>query len=308
MGKKIITLSGAATDVLYALFFRGALQSGELPSKSGAAQLRELGLAETRLTATAYGKVNHFTFLTAEGQEFAIKHLVNTRFGETVKQEYYSPLGVELECAQKALDEICEEILSSKAFEKLINGTPIHCQVHITDTMIGDAAVSANYSVKMNVNHDGKLHFAGMAVCIEGDQRKVVFEADRFKVNEAAQSASNNEETAFNGGLAFGGFPGAISHDGANPADGNNATAEPISSIASATGTATKTRLTDEMQELVLKAVRESDLFAALQAKIDAQTASVAGLQQAMHDAVNDAIRNALKPGGILWNARSRGI
>jgi hypothetical protein len=72
-------------------------------------------------------------------------------------------------------------------------------------------------------------------------------------VHEAAQSASNNEETAFNGGLAFGGFPGAISHDGANPADGNNATAEPISSIASATGTATKTRLTDEMQELVLK-------------------------------------------------------
>ncbi|MFH2275659.1 hypothetical protein ABK711_25205, partial [Enterobacter hormaechei] len=110
------------------------------------------------------------------------------------------------------------------------------------------------------------------------------------------------------GGLAFGGFPGAISHDGANPADGNNATAEPISSIASATGTATKTRLTDEMQELVLKAVRESDLFAALQAKIDAQTASVAGLQLAVRDVVNDALRNALKPGGILWNARSRGI
>ncbi|WP_407205303.1 phage tail tip fiber protein [Enterobacter cloacae] len=218
-----------------------------------------------------------------------------------MKQEYYSPLGVELECDQKALDEICEEIRSSKAFEKLINGTPIHCQVHITDTMIGDAAVSANYSVKMNVNHGGKLHVAGMAVCIEGDQRKVVFEADRFKVNEAAQSASNNEETAFNGGLAFGGFPGAISHDGANPADGNNATAEPISSIASATGTATKTRLTDEMQELVLKAVRESDLFAALQAKIDAQTASVVDLQQAMHEAVNDALRKALKPGGLLF-------
>jgi predicted methyltransferase len=34
---------------------------------------------------------------------------------------------------------------------------------------------------------------------------------------------------------------------------------------------------------------------------IDAQTASVVGLQQAMHDAVNDAIRNALKPGGLLY-------
>ncbi|MFH2271293.1 hypothetical protein ABK711_02545, partial [Enterobacter hormaechei] len=103
------------------------------------------------------------------------------------------------------------------------------------------------------------------------------------------------------GGLAFGGFPGAISHDGANPADGNNATAEPISSIASATGTATKARLTDEMQELVLKAVRESDLFTSLQTAIAAKAASTAGLQQAVNDAVSNAIRNALKPGGLLY-------
>jgi len=179
-------------------------------------------------------------------------------------------------------------------------------KVFIKDAFVGSCIVSANYNVKMNVDYGGKLHVAGMAGCIEGDQRKVVFEADRFKVNEAAQSASNNEETAFNGGLAFGGFPGAISHDGANPADGNNATAEPISSIASATGTATKTRLTDEMQELVLKAVHESDLFTSLQAKIDAQTASVAGLQLAVRDVVNDALRNALKPGGAIWSALGR--
>ncbi|MBE3302863.1 DUF1983 domain-containing protein [Enterobacter cloacae complex sp. P30U] len=153
--------------------------------------------------------------------------------------------------------------------------------------MIGDAAVSANYSVKMNVNHGGKLHVAGMAVCIEGDQRKVVFEADRFKVNEAAQSASNNEKTTFNVGLSFGGFPRAISHDKANPADGNNAT---------------KTSLNDEMCEAIISAVRESDLFASLQANIDAQTASVAGLQQAMNEAVTNAIKNALKPGGLLYN------
>ena len=72
MGQKIITLSGAATDVLYALFFRGALQSGDLPAKSGAAELLELGFAETRHTATEYQKENYFTFLTAEGQGFAI--------------------------------------------------------------------------------------------------------------------------------------------------------------------------------------------------------------------------------------------
>jgi hypothetical protein len=35
-------LSGAAGDVLHALFFRGALVDGDLPSKAGAAELREL--------------------------------------------------------------------------------------------------------------------------------------------------------------------------------------------------------------------------------------------------------------------------
>lgn len=200
----------------------------------------------------------------------------------------------------KALDE---EIRNSCALHGLKGGLFVDKigKACIHEALIGDGVVSANYIVKMNVNHGGKLHVAGMAGCIEGDQRKVVFEADRFKVHESAQSASNNEETAFNGGLAFGGFPGAISHDGANPADGNNATAEPISSIASATGTATKTRLTDEMQELVLKAVRESDLFTSLQTAIAAQESSTSDLKQALNDAVGDAIRNALKPGGLLY-------
>ncbi|MDX7049096.1 DUF1983 domain-containing protein [Enterobacter kobei] len=296
MGKKIITLSAVATDVLYALFFRGALKSSDLPAESGANELRELGFAETRHTATEYQKENYFTFLTAEGQEFAIKHLANTRFGV--------PAGGYIGCP---IDEPRDGINSYCPIEDFKWGWFVDKsgQAYIHKALIGDGVLSTGYNVKLNINNDGKEHAAGMAVGVEDGQSKVVFEADRFKVNEAAQSASNNEETAFNGGLAFGGFPGAISHDGANPADGNNATAEPISSIASATGTATKTRLTDEMQELVLKAVRESDLFAALQAKIDAQTASVVGLQQAMHEAVKDALRNALKPGGILWAAIS---
>ncbi|ADO67697.1 DUF1983 domain-containing protein [Enterobacter hormaechei subsp. xiangfangensis] len=159
-------------------------------------------------------------------------------------------------------------------------------EVFIKDAFIGSGIVSANYNVKLNINNVGKLHEAGMTLGVEDGQSNVEFMADRFKVHEAAQSASNNEETAFNGDLAFGGFPGAISHDGANPADGNNAT---------------KTSLNDEMCEAIISAVRESDLFASLQAKIDAQTASVAGLQQAMHEAVNDALRNALKPGGLLY-------
>lgn len=126
MGQKIITLSAAATDVLYSLFFRGALQSGDLPAKSGAAELRELGFAETRHTATEYQKENYFTFLTAEGQEFAIKHLVNTRFGVPVGQQYCSAItiGVELDTSavQKALDELDEKIRNSDAFKVLKDG------------------------------------------------------------------------------------------------------------------------------------------------------------------------------------------
>lgn len=200
MSEKIINLSGRATDVLYALFFRGALKSGDLPSKSGAAQLRELGLAETRLTATAYGKVNHFTFLTAEGQEFAIKHLVDTCFG--------------------------------------------------VPSVAGSVLIA------------GKLYSAGIGISVEGDQRQVVFETDRFNVQE---------------------------------------TAEPISSLAGSTGHAVAARLSDDMQELVLKAVRESDLFTSLQTAIAAQEASISGLQKAMVDAVHNAIRNGLKPGGLIY-------
>lgn len=80
MAKEVV-LSGGATDVLYALFFRGALGSGDLPAKSGAAELRQLGFAKTQYTCTEYQSENYFTFLTPEGQEYAIQHLADTRFG-----------------------------------------------------------------------------------------------------------------------------------------------------------------------------------------------------------------------------------
>ncbi|MCU8695886.1 DUF1983 domain-containing protein [Enterobacter cloacae] len=253
MSQKIIELSGAATDVLYALFFRGALQSGDLPAKSGAAELRELGFAETRHTATEYQKENYFTFLTAEGQEFAIKHLANTRFGV--------PAGGYIGCP---IDEPRDGINSYCPIEDFKWGWFVDKsgQAYIHKALIGDGVLSTGYNVKLNISNDGKEHAAGMAVGVEDGQSKVVFEADRFKVHEAASSIIEN---------------------------------------AVATSAKTKIRLGDEMKQAVIDAVRESDLFASLQAKIDAQTASVVGLQQAMHEAVNDAIRNALKPGGLLF-------
>ncbi|EPB0736160.1 DUF1983 domain-containing protein [Salmonella enterica subsp. enterica serovar Anatum] len=213
-------------------------------------------------------------------------------------------LRVELDTsgAQQAVDELDDKIRNSDAFKVLKDGWTFekngvliinNGEVFVTDAKIDDAVLSKSYSVKLNVAGKGKPHEAGMTLGVEGENSKVEFLADRYKVHEAAQSASNNEKTTFNVGLSFGGFHGAISHDKANPADGNNAT---------------KTSLNDEMCEAIISAVRESDLFAALPAKIDAQTASVVGLQQAMHEAVNDALRNALKPGGILWNTRSSGL
>ena len=276
MGQKIITLSGAATDVLYSLFFRGALQSGDLPAKSGSAELRELGFAETRHTATEYQKENYFTFLTAEGQEYAIKHLADTRFGKPVDKQYCSAItiGVELDTSdvQKTIDELDDKIRNSDAFKVLKDGWSFeksgvliinNGEVFVTDAKIDDAVLSKSYIVKLNVAGKGKPHEAGMTLGVEGEHSKVEFLADRFKVHEAASSIIEN---------------------------------------AVATSAKTKIRLGDEMKQAVIDAVRESDLFASLQANIDAQTASVAGLQQAMNEAVTNAIKNALKPGGLLYN------
>lgn len=65
---------------------------------------------------------------------------------------------------------------------------------------------------------------------------------------------------------------------------------------------ATKTRLTDDMREAVLDAVRESDLFKSINTTLNAQVSLTNRHQQGLHDAINDAIKNAVKPGGLLWN------
>ncbi|XTO70063.1 phage tail tip fiber protein [Enterobacter hormaechei] len=155
------------------------------------------------------------------------------------------------------------------SFEK--NGTLIinNGQVFINDAKIGGGVLSTNYSVKLNVAGKGKPHEAGMTLGVEKGQSNVEFMADRYTVHEAASSIIEN---------------------------------------AVATNAKTKIRLGDEVKQAVIDAVRESDLFATFQAKIDAQTASVVGLQQAMHDAVNDALRKALKPGGTIWTSLKRGF
>ncbi|ASA06908.1 hypothetical protein AM432_09625 [Enterobacter cloacae complex sp.] len=179
--------------------------------------------------------------------------------------------GVSSVDAGEIVEALDHEIRNSDAFKVLKDGWSFekngvliinNGQVFVTDAKIDDAVLSKSYSVKMNVAYKGKPHEAGMGLSVEGDQSKVEFLAERYTVQEAASSIIEN---------------------------------------AVATSAKTKFRLGDEMKQAIIDAVRESDLFASLQAKIDAQTASVVGLQQAMHEAVNDALLNALKPGGLLY-------
>ena len=177
MAEKIITLSGAANEVLYALFFRGALLSGDLPSKSGTAELRELGFAETRHTATEYHKENHFTFLTSEGQKFAIEHLVNTRFG---KQQYCASMmfGIEIDtsAAQKAIDELDQRIRDTVSFELIRNGVPFIKDATIASGAIHAAAIETPqpvtniYNISFDIMRD------------EPAQNKVTISTDKFEV------------------------------------------------------------------------------------------------------------------------------
>ncbi|HDT6071427.1 TPA: DUF1983 domain-containing protein [Enterobacter roggenkampii] len=138
-----------------------------------------------------------------------------------------------------------------------------HGQAFINNALIEGSVMSANYNVKIDVTDKGKSHEAGMTIGIEDGQSNVEFMADRYTVHESASSIIEN---------------------------------------AVVSATKVKIKLGDEMTQAVIDAVRESELFTAIQVNIDAQTASLTGLQQAMNDAVNDAIRNALKPGGLLYN------
>ncbi|HHT3953655.1 TPA: Fur-regulated protein [Citrobacter freundii] len=177
MAEKIIMLSGAATDVLYALFYRGALLSGELPSKSGAAELRELGFAETRHTATEYQKENHFTFLTSEGQKFAVEHLVNTRFG---KQQYCASMmlavDIDTSAAQKVIDELDQRIRDTVSFELIRNGVPFIKDATIASGAIQAAAIETPqpvtniYNINLGIQRD------------ESVQSKVTISTDKLEV------------------------------------------------------------------------------------------------------------------------------
>lgn len=106
-------LSDKARDVLYALFFRGALQSGDIPSKTGANELREAGLVHTQHTATPFGVEDYFTYLTAEGQNFAIQYLAETNFGNATDKPSMDELREMQKAIADSLDDLTERCVKA---------------------------------------------------------------------------------------------------------------------------------------------------------------------------------------------------
>ncbi|MEP8595280.1 Fur-regulated protein [Citrobacter freundii] len=210
MSNKIIMLSGAANEVLYALFFRGALLSGDLPSKSGAAELRELGFAETRHTATECQKENHFTFLTSEGQKFAVEHLVNTRFGE---QQYCASvtLGVDIytSAAQKAIDELDQRIRDTVSFELIRNGVPFINDATIANGAIHAAAIETPqpvtniYNINLGIQRDepvqNKVTISTNEISIHANIEEVLRNA--LAANEEVERLRDAMKNAANEGV-----------------------------------------------------------------------------------------------------------
>lgn len=74
-------LSGGAEDTLYALFWFGPRESGEIPSKSGLGDLYDLGLAERRdVQNPPKGKDDYLAMLTPAGYEYAHnKYAINQK-------------------------------------------------------------------------------------------------------------------------------------------------------------------------------------------------------------------------------------
>lgn len=227
-------LSGAADDVLYALFFHGALVDGDLPSKVGAAELRDLGYVMTQDTATKFRGENHYNFLTPAGQEFAISYLVDSGFGKNrgdVRELVIKP-SIDASELQSTIDEVLDSIRNSDVF-KVLSG-----QTFINDTVIKDGSIRAEWLLNIP-NSDEKP--------------SVVFKADCFKVT-----------------------------DGVN-GNGESTIQQQILRSANAIIEAAKA-----------EHIRQEAMMADL-------ASAHAAITEIINQAVNDAIANALKPGGLLY-------
>ncbi|WP_454823892.1 hypothetical protein [Klebsiella variicola] len=145
----VLELSDSAQDVLYALFFRGALVSGDIPSKAGASALRSLGFAETGHTATPYKGEDYFTWLTPAGYAFAIGHLVKTRFGKQPANRQLHPEGLSIKNAMikgtiSSAAHVCGNTIEQETLSKVLANS-LH---NVSHEKAGDVAEQLARAVK----------------------------------------------------------------------------------------------------------------------------------------------------------------
>ncbi|HHQ3053792.1 TPA: hypothetical protein ACSPN4_005021 [Klebsiella pneumoniae] len=145
----VLELSDSAQDVLYALFFRGALVSGDIPSKAGASALRSLGFAETGHIATPYKGEDYFTWLTPAGYAFAIGHLVKTRFGKQPANRQLHPEGLSIKKAMikgtiSSAAHVCGNTIEQETLSKVLANS-LH---NVSHEKAGDVAEQLARAVK----------------------------------------------------------------------------------------------------------------------------------------------------------------
>lgn len=126
----------------------------------------------------------------------------------------------------------------------------------------GGYVTPQNYTIRVGNDENGRLCATGFGVAVENGKKQVKLHAEKFEVNMSGTLHLKD---------------------------------------AVATAVELKTRLSDDMREAVIDAIRESEVFKALQASQDAQASALVTTQQAIEQAASDAIRNALKPGGLLF-------
>ncbi len=129
----------------------------------------------------------------------------------------------------------------------------------------GGYVTPQNYTIRVGNDENGSLCATGFGVAVENGKKRVELHAEKFEVNMSG-------------------------------------TVHLKDAVISAAKM--KTRLSDEMRDAVIDAIRESDVFKALLSSQDAQASALVTMQQAIEQATTDAIRNALKPGDLLFGKR----
>lgn len=126
-------LSGGAKDVLHALFFRGALEDGDLPSKSGASQLRKLGFIKTQNSAVSYRGASFYNFLTPAGQEFAVAYLADSFFGKPITSPFEDVVKPVIKWLNENANPHASAIVDATSATLFTGETGVHTEEFIKD-------------------------------------------------------------------------------------------------------------------------------------------------------------------------------